>query len=154
MNVFYLTLAFAAGSSMAVQAAVNSRLSVGIGTQPLLTALVSFTVGGVLLAFIALAKSDWHTLAAQASGLPWWYWTGGLLGCVFVSASILLAPKIGITQLAFLMILGQLSTALLIDGLGLLQMPVRPVMWWKYFGLAVMMGGLVLFSFGDKLFGR
>lgn len=154
MNVFYLFLAFAAGSSMAIQAAVNSRLSVGIGTQPLLTALISFSVGGVLLAVIALIKSDWQTLAQQASGLPWWYWTGGLLGCVFVSAGILLAPRIGITQLAFLMIMGQLSTALVIDGLGLLQMPVRPIMWWKYLGLSVMLGGLVLFTFGEKLFGK
>ena len=40
-----------------------------------------------------------------------------------------------------------------IDGFGLIQMPVRPLHWWKFVGLGVMLLGLTCFMFGDRVFG-
>ena len=151
MNALYLFAALAAGIGIAVQAAVNSRLAAGLGSQPLMGALISFAVGTLALALIACWQADWPQALAQAGRQPWWHWTGGLLGACFVFMTVFLAPRIGLTQMAFIMIVGQLLMGLLIDSHGLLHMPARPVTVWKYAGLALMLAGLAVFSFGPKL---
>lgn len=154
MNLPLTLLAFIAGMGLAVQTAVNTRLSIGIGGQPLLASLISFGVGTLCLLVVALFTIDWSSLPSQAGQQAWWRWTGGALGACFVTASIFLAPRIGITHTVFLFIIGQLSAGMLIDSYGLLQMPVRPVHWWKFAGLLIMLLGLSLFMFGDRLAGR
>ena len=151
MNALYLFAALAASMDIAVQAAVNSRLAAGLGSQPLMGALISFAVGTLALALIACWQADWPQALAQAGRQPWWHWTGGLLGACFMFMTVFLAPRISLTQMAFIMIVGQLLMGLLIDSHGLLHMPARPVTVWKYAGLAFMLAGLAVFSFGPKL---
>lgn len=91
----------------------------------------------------------------MASGIgqqSWWRWTGGAIGAVFVFTSVFLAPKIGIANTMFLFILGQLVGSMLIDHFGLIQMPLRPLQWWKFVGMAVMLAGVALFVFGERWF--
>ena len=71
---------------------------------------------------------------------------------VFVFTSVFLAPKIGIANTMFLFILGQLAGSMLIDHFGLIQMPLRPLQWWKFVGMAVMLAGVALFVFGERWF--
>lgn len=152
MNILYLLMALAGGAGLSIQAAVNSRLSEGIGGQPLVASFFSFTIGALCLGTAALVFGDWNNVAANVGQQPWWRWLGGAIGAAFVFTTVYLAPKIGITNAMFLFIIGQLTTGMFIDGLGLLQMAQRPVYWWKFAGLGVMMVGLVCFMFGDKLF--
>ncbi|WP_107929266.1 DMT family transporter [Neisseria animaloris] len=152
MNIFYLLLALVAGAGMSVQTAINSRLSFGIGDQPLVASLVSFIVGTVCLLIVTLFQSDWSNVFAHAGQQPWWRWLGGALGAVFVFTIVFLAPKMGISNVVFLLIIGQLAAGMVIDGYGLIQMPVRSIHWWKFAGMGVMLIGLALFMFGDKWF--
>ncbi|WPC74957.1 DMT family transporter [Vibrio porteresiae] len=154
MNWLYFVMALTSGIGLSVQAAVNSRLSVGVNGQPLMAAFISFTVGAICLGLLALTQVQWSGMSVQLAQQPWWRWTGGLIGASVVFTSIFLAPRIGITNAMFLFILGQLIAGMLIDSLGLIQMPIRPVYWWKYAGLAIMLIGLALFMFGDKWFGQ
>ncbi len=55
-------------------------------------------------------------------------------------------------QYAVFIIIGQLVAAMIIDHFGLIYMPVREVTVWKMVGMLVVMGGLLLFFFGDKWF--
>ncbi|WP_439839417.1 DMT family transporter [Aeromonas caviae] len=152
MNILYLLMALAGGAGLSIQAAANSRLSAGIGGQPLIASFFSFTIGALCLGAVALVQADWHSVAANVSQQPWWRWLGGAIGAVFVFTTVYIAPKIGITNAMFLFIIGQLTAGMCIDGFGLLQMTQRPVYWWKFVGLGVMLIGLVFFMFGDKLF--
>lgn len=154
MNLLYLLMALAGGAGLSIQAAVNSRLSAGIGGQPLVASFFSFAIGALCLGAVAVWQADWQNIAASADQQPWWRWLGGAIGAAFVFTTVFLVPKIGITNAMFLFIIGQLTAGMLIDGFGLLQMAQRPVYWWKFAGLAVMLVGLVFFMFGDKLFLR
>lgn len=158
MNYFYWILAFLAGMVLPAQAAINNRLGISLGGQPLMAALVSFAVGTLCLLVVAVCLADWHVVFspsnAQSTELPWWRWLGGVMGAMFVFMSVFLAPKIGVTNTMFLFILGQLSMGMMIDSFGWLQMPIRPAYWWKFGGLAIMLAGLVLFVFGEKWFGK
>ena len=152
MAWLYLMMALAAGAGLSVQTAVNSRLSAGVGGQPLVAALISFAIGTVCLLVVALFQSNWSAVASGIGQQSWWRWTGGAIGAVFVFTSVFLAPKIGIANTMFLFILGQLVGSMLIDHFGLIQMPLRPLQWWKFVGMAVMLAGVALFVFGERWF--
>ncbi|MBF8999587.1 DMT family transporter [Vibrio nitrifigilis] len=152
MNWLYFVMALASGFGLAIQAAVNSRLSTGVNHQPLMAAFISFCIGSLCLGILVSTQVQWSGMANQLTQQPWWRWTGGFFGAAAVFTSIFLAPRIGITNAMFLFIIGQLISGMLIDSFGLIQMPIRPVYWWKYAGLAVMLTGLALFMFGDRFF--
>lgn len=149
MNLIYILMALLGGIALSIQAAINSRLSVGIGDQPIIGAFISFAVGGLCLLFLAL-QADWHSVSQNISLQPWWRWIGGALGASIVFTSVFLAPKLGITNTMFLFIIGQLMTGMVIDSYGLIQMPIRTIYWWKFVGMGVMFLGLFLFMFGER----
>lgn len=151
MFAVYLLIAFAAGSALAIQAAVNTQLAKTLHSQPLMATLVSFAIGTLVLLAITLFKSDWMHFARNLAQPPLWKFAGGMLGALFVFTTILLAPKLGITNMLFFIIIGQLLTASVIDNFGLINMPVRPISGSKIAGLTVMAAGLAVFSFGDKI---
>ncbi|WP_068718727.1 DMT family transporter [Vibrio tritonius] len=154
MNLFYFVIALAGGAGLSIQAAVNSRLSVTVGSQPLIAACISFGIGALCLGVASLAFANWQGTAVNLVHQASWKWLGGVIGAAFVFTSIFLAPKIGITNVMFLFIIGQLATGLCIDTWGWLEMPTRPVHWWHFTGLAIMLSGLVFFVYGERLFGK
>lgn len=151
MQYFYWLMAFAVGAGAAIQAAINARLAHGLGEQPVVAAFLSFLVGTLCLGAVMLHQSNINLAMAQLPAQPWWRWLGGMIGAAFVFSTVLLAPKIGLLNMVFLVILGQLTAGMAIDAFGLLQMPVQPLTWQKYAGLGVMLIGLMIFMFGDKL---
>lgn len=147
----YFIMAFLIGVGVAVQAGINARLAFGLGGQPLAAAFFSFAIGTLCLGAVMLWQSDLTAVGQNITTQPWWRWIGGAIGAVFVFSTAFLAPKIGLLNMAFLIILGQLIAGMLIDYFGLIQMPVRTLGIHKYIGLGVMIAGLVFFMFGDKL---
>ena len=151
MYLFWL-MALLGGAGLSIQASINTGLSSHLGGQPLIGALISFFVGTLCLDVVAGMQADWPSVTQNVSTLPWWRWIGGMIGAGFVFTSIFLAPKLGVTNTMFLFILGQLVSGMVIDHFGLIDMPIRPVHWWKILGVGVMLMGLALFMFGEKLF--
>lgn len=149
----FILMALAAGAALASQAAINSQLAKGLLVQPLVAALVSFAVGTLALLLLCLWKADLTGAWQQLPQQPWWKYQGGLLGAGFVFTTVFLAPKLGITQMLFFIIIGQLLTAAVIDHFGLIGMPVRPIQMWQLLGLVVMALGLMLFFFGRRWLG-
>lgn len=135
---------------MAMQAAINSQLGKALMGQSLYAALWSFATGTVFLLILGLSKGQLGQALAQIPHQPWWQLIGGLLGSGLVLTSIVLAPKIGVANMLFFMILGQIIFGLVIDGFGLFHMPVRPINWSKVLGVALMIVGLVIFVFSKR----
>ncbi|WP_300646868.1 DMT family transporter, partial [Paenalcaligenes sp.] len=69
-------------------------------------------------------------------------------GLVF--SSVFLAPKLGVANMLFFMILGQLVFGLIIDSFGLFHMPVRVINWQKIVGVGLILSGLLIFFFAKK----
>lgn len=151
-HAIYFAVALACGSMLAIQASVNARLAAIVGGQPLVAAFISFSVGTLFLGVGALLHGNSAAVSARICQMPWWCWTGGVLGGVFVASVSFLAPKVGLVNLTFLLIMGQLLMSVIIDNFGLLAMPQRPLMWWKYAGLMIMLVGVIFFMFGEKIF--
>ena len=111
-------LALGAGALISLQAPINAEAAARLG-HPLAGATLSFCVG--TLALILITTLFVHrdvNLAALKTMPPYMLFSGGLLGAGYVTASLVLAPRIGVTAITALGITGQLVAALLLDRFG------------------------------------
>lgn len=144
MQWLLLMTAFGCGVILPLQPGINAHLRTHL-ESPFAAALVSFAVGTSVLLVVTAAVGR---PAAQALGnlgqVPWWAWTGGLIGAVFVTASVVLAPRLGATLLVGGVVTGQLMGSLLIDHFGLVGFPVTPVSVGRLLGVALLVAGVVV----------
>lgn len=139
---FALAGAFVSGTLVALQAPTNAMLSRGVGS-PVNAALVSFAVGTLALIAVALALGERPEGGAVRS-LPWYAWTGGLYGAVFVAVAAFAAPRLGVTYFLTIAIAGQLAMALVLDqfgAFGLDRVEISPV---RIAGIVLVLAGAFL----------
>ncbi len=135
----YIAIVFAAGALIATQAGVNSQLTRAVG-HPVLAATISFVVGTAALLAGSLGRDGLVDRRRDGGKAPWWAWTGGLLGAVFVVTMAWLAPTLGAATLLSVAIAGQMSFALVLDHYGLVGFPQRSMSSGRALG-AVLLGG-------------
>jgi len=119
MKSVYVMLAAAGGAILPLQALINARLGSATGGSAW-AAAISFLVGTVGLALFLLLTRQPLPVLASAATLPWWAWTGGLLGAMYVAFVITAVPVLGATAMVAFVILGQLTAAALLDHFGIL----------------------------------
>lgn len=145
---FSLTLiALVAGGFIALQAPINAEAAARLG-HPLTAATMSFCVGTVALIVLTalFARNDTHLEAFKSMPL-YMLLGGGLLGAVYVTVNLMLAPRIGVAAVMALGIAGQLFTALLVDRLGLFALMERGLTFGRVSGaLLVLVGALMVRS--------
>lgn len=151
MSFPYLLLALMAGAALASQAAINSRLAQAMLGQPLVAAMISFASGTILLLLLCFWKTNLSGALHELPTVSAWKLIGGILGAGFVFTTIFLAPKLGITNMLFFVIIGQLCTAAIIDHFGLFGMMQRPFQISQGLGLFIIAIGLVFYFFGNRL---
>jgi len=147
----YLLLAFVIGCAIPLQAAINSQLKGHLAQSTILAALVSFTVGTVALALVAVASGQRIGALANVADARAWQLTGGLLGALFVFGTTLLAPQIGVARMTALILAGQVLISLLMDRGGWLGLPVRELTFTRIAGALLVVAGVLLVNF-DQLF--
>ena len=146
MLIFWLCLAFVAGIMMPMQAGVNSTLALH-SSGALWASLISFIVGSVALFAIVLAvRLDWP-VASQLRQAPWWAWTGGLMGALFVATGAFLAPKIGAATMMALFVSGQLIMSVVLDHFGWATFAQHSINIWRGLGVILLMAGVLLIRF-------
>lgn len=129
------------GGLIALQAPINAELGRVTGRLP--AAFISFAVGTVFLALIV-------ALSGQASGLAstfdarWYYLIGGLLGAAYVTVALIAVTTIGAGGVAAATITGQLTTAVVIDRLGILGLERSPLTATRIAGVALLLAGTYL----------
>ncbi|HGH4667016.1 TPA: DMT family transporter [Enterobacter cloacae] len=149
--MIYYLIAFAAGLGITLQTTLNSQLARGLGGDPVTAALFSFDAGAFSLGIYSLLRGGLFTTLAAIASQPLWSLTGGLIGACALFSYVLLAPKIGFSALLGLAIVGQLLSSQVIDHFGLLGAMRRPVSILKLSGMLVMLIGLAIMLFGDRL---
>jgi transporter family-2 protein len=136
-------LALLAGVGLPTQAGINAQL--GLWTRSSITAaLISFTVGTLALSIAAIAMAPPLPHWSSAAALPWWIWSGGVMGAFFVAASTFIAPQLGATTMLALILAGQIVASLLFDHFGLLGYPLHPLNLQRSIGLLLLIAAVVL----------
>ena|SRR5262245_23969664 len=139
----FLLIAFMAGFVFPFQAGINAQLRQWLG-HPLLAALVSFSVGTLFLCTGPLAFGLSFPAWQAVKQVPWWAWTGGLLGTYSVVSSIVLAPRMGAAALLATIVAGQMMASMLLDHMGVLGFRLQPITVWRLVGAGMIIGGVWL----------
>jgi transporter family-2 protein len=147
MNLPLLLLGLAAGAGLAFQAGANTtmgRLAGGPEWGP----VVNFAVGLVALLALLFLRGVRPPAAMELARAPWWAWTGGLLGAFYVTAVVVLAPRLGVATTLALAITGQALGSLLVDHFGLVGMAVRGISPARVAGAGLLIVGVMLIRKG------
>ncbi len=137
-------IAFLIGLMLPLQAGINAQLRTGMG-HPLLPAIASFAAGTLALVVVAVVARV-RLPATPLSAIPWWHWTGGLLGAFYITAAVILAPRLGAATLMAAVVAGQMMTSLVLDArgwVGFSQQPLTPA---RLGGGLLVIAGVLLIS--------
>lgn len=105
---------------------------------------MSYLVGMFCIAAFALLLRDPLPSAAVVAHIPWWGWSGGLFGAIFIALAVLLIPQLGAATFIAVLVTGQMLGSLAFDHVGLLGIPVHPTSLARFAGAAFLILGVVL----------
>ncbi|TYL98257.1 DMT family transporter [Bradyrhizobium rifense] len=137
-----MILAVAAGISLVMQQALNTNLRTALSSAAW-SGFMSYLLGVLCMAVLAFLLRDPVPSAAVATRIPWFAWTGGLFGAIFIGLGIFLVPQLGAATFFALLIAGQMFGSIAFDHFGVLGVPVHPVSAVRIAGVALLVGGVV-----------
>jgi transporter family-2 protein len=132
----------AVGALLALQAAANVQLSAAVGS-PFTASTLQLAIGAALLLALALVVGAIAHLD-RVPDAPVWHLVGGLGSAVYITAGILLFPRLGAIVTVGLFIAGQMAASLVLDGLGWLGVAREPLGVAAWAGAAAVIAGTML----------
>lgn len=138
----YGAIMLMAGIGIPVFAAVNAQLGARLG-MPAAAAVVAFGVAA-LAGLAVLLLSGQGAALARVPGQPPHLYLGGLAIAFYVLTITWVAPRFGLGNAIFVVLLGQMLAASVIDHYGLFGARIRPFGWERGAGLVLMAAGLAL----------
>lgn len=136
-KLFYLLMAAAAGSLMAIQGTFNSVLGkvIGLLEGTFSVHLLGTATAGMLLLFLGNGNFGKFT------SVPWFAWLGGPIGVAIIFGVAVSIPRLGVGVATTAIIGAQLLTAYLIDHFGLFGMERIPFGLYKFLGIILIVIG-------------
>jgi transporter family-2 protein len=145
--IFYVILSSAlaalAGASIVLQQVLNANLR-GALDSAAWSGFVSYLVGLLCMTVFALAVGDAIPSATVASRIPWWVWSGGIFGAIFIGLAIFLVPQLGAATFIALLVSGQMLASIIFDHFGMFGLVQRTVDLPRLLGVALLVAGVVL----------
>ena len=138
----YASIMLAAGIGIPVLASLNAALGTRLGT-PFAAGAILFTVA-LSAAIVMLFATGSHTALAKASEAPKHLFLAGLLVAFYVLSITWVAPRFGVGNAVFFVLLGQLVSAAIIDHFGLFGARISPLSLSRAAGIALMASGVWL----------
>lgn len=133
-----------AGACLAIQAPINAALSKGLGL-PVAAAASSFFAGAVALALVSAVVSQAQGVSIGWRVPPlWMFFAGGCLGAAYITAAIILTPRLGAAATMGFAVAGQLLAGILVDRIGFLGLAVREISFGRVAGAVLLLAGAVL----------
>ncbi|KKK92089.1 hypothetical protein LCGC14_2706420 [marine sediment metagenome] len=139
-NLRYAAIMLAAGIGIPVLATLNAALGARIGA-PVVASLVLFAVAFT----VALAVGALTGLGAvsQLTGQPFYLFGAGLLVAFYILSITWIAPRFGIGNAVFFVLLGQMLSAAVIDHFGLFGARQQSLTAMRALGIAMMALGVL-----------
>lgn len=136
-------LAVLAGISVVTQQILNANLRMALSSAAW-SGFASYFVGLACMAFLAVILRDPPPSAGVMLRVPWWAWSGGLFGAIFIGLAIVLVPQLGAATFIALVVTGQMLASAGFDHFGLLGLDRQPLDATRLLGIALLVGGVVL----------
>jgi transporter family-2 protein len=146
MNAFLMPLALLLGAVLTTQVATNKQLGDHLHNF-YIPAVVNMIIGLIpAVALTLYATKDWPT-SEMAKGAPWYSWlAGGVLGMVYLTGNILLAPRLGAGALIGLVVTGQIIFSVMVDQFAWFGFEQHVASMPRLIGCLLLVGGVALVS--------
>ncbi|MEM7073862.1 MAG: DMT family transporter [Pseudomonadota bacterium] len=138
-TTFYALTMLLAGIGVPMLAALNAALGVRLGS-PVAAAVVLFCIATLAALAVLVVSKPAAILGVMAA--PRHLLLGGVLIAFYVLTITFVAPRFGVGNAVFFVLLGQLMSAALIDQFGLFGNPVSPLTPTRLAGIAMMAAGV------------
>ncbi|MCS3429793.1 DMT family transporter [Klebsiella sp. BIGb0407] len=138
-----IVLALIAGALVPFQAGTNAILGRTLG-HPLWATVASLCVSLICILPLILALRLQLPKLDAAVQAPTWIWFGGLAGVIFITAALMLVPRLGGTGFIACVIAGQMVTALIIDHFGLMGLAEKSASLGRISGVLVIFAGVII----------
>jgi transporter family-2 protein len=135
------------GGLLALQAAANVQLSSAMGS-PVGASALQLAIGAGLLVALATLVGTLANLGSAADA-PAWHLVGGLGSAIYITAGILLFPRLGAVVAVALFIAGQMAASVVLDGTGWLGVPREPPGVATWLGAGAVLGAAILIVRGQ-----
>ena len=117
LSLIPVALAGLAGGIVGIQRALNGKINI-YSKQHWTTSLLNFIMGTTyLLLLTAILIPAGHYEFKSLPATPWWIYTGGVLGVIYIAYSATIVQQLGVLASTLLSVGGNLFGALLIDWL-------------------------------------
>lgn len=139
-NLMLSALMFATGVGIPIMAAWNARLGSELGspwTAGFILCIVGAIICGAAALILGLPKSGWFIA-------PPLYYAAGAFVAFYILSVTWTAPRIGVANAVFFVLLGQIVAAALIDHFGLFGALKSPLTMQRGLGIAFMVIGTYL----------
>jgi len=143
MQSVHFLAALIAGALVPLQAGANAALGRALG-HPLWATLVSLAVSAICVVPVLLAFRVSGPSIVNLADQPKWIWIGGVVGVIYITAALLLAPKLGAASFMTALIAGQVLASLAIDYFGLVGFEAKPPTLPRLIGAAGVVAGVLV----------
>ncbi len=138
-----VAVGLATGCLLGTQPSANGQLGRNL-EHPLQASMISFASGAVIVLVLSLVAGVFPPrLVTPAGQLPWWIWTGGAIGVVMVTTSLIFVPRVGSLIWFAAVMTGQTGAAILLDHYGWMGNPRSPASPLRLLGAVLLIGGVL-----------
>jgi len=141
--LLFAVAALIAGAIVPFQAGSNAALGRALG-HPLWATATSLVVSLLVMLPLLLALRVPAPALAPAAQLPAWAWLGGVAGVVYLTAALMLTPRMGATHFIVWVIAGQMLASVLMDHFGWMNIPVKEINPGRIAGVALIFVGVLV----------
>lgn len=142
-------ITLAAGSLVALMVRLNATLGVHIGVMA--SSWVVHVVGTVFAGVLWSARavlSPAPPRRVEWDAIPWYAWTGGVLGVAIVALANVVVPALGLALTLSVVIATSLTVSALADHFGWFGLPVQRMTWRTALGICCIVTGVVCVTLG------
>ncbi|MBM7624066.1 DMT family transporter [Sporohalobacter salinus] len=146
-QIFFFVFAVIAGTAMAIQGSLNSVLGkiIGFWEATFVVHIIATLLVAIIIFIFSLNKGDFGNLVKA----PWYTYIGGILNVIILYGVVVTIPELGVANATTLIIVGQVTTAVIIDHFGFWGLETVPFQWIKLVGMGLLaLGARLLLNMG------
>jgi len=146
-TLFFIAIAIFSGAIVTMQAGMNSTLARFAG-NPLWATTASLTISLLVIALVLMVARPELPSFIRVVNAPWWVWLGGVAGAFYVTAAVILAPKLGAAVFLAAIVAGQMIAAIILDHYGIIGFPEKVITLPRILGVLMVIGGVLVMQIG------
>ena len=143
MKIAWLLLVFLSGALLPLQGGLNAKLAKSMAS-PIYASMICFIVGALTMAlYVPFTKETFSWQLFKGSPVIS-VLGGGVIGALFITASMLALPKLGMALTFGLVVAGQVIISVLLDHFNILVAEQHPINIWRGLGMLLIIAGVAV----------